>query len=296
MNRTWILYGVLLCIILLLMIKIWYLKKDLAEISTEIKALLSYETNVLISSSSHDKYILEIASQMNKHLQELRIQQHQYQNGNQELKDAVTNISHDLRTPLTAICGYLELLEQEDKSATVERYVQIIQERVQMLEYLIEEFFRYTIVITDEHHTNNKKVVLNKVIEDSIAQFYVMFKERGIIPSIQLPEKKVIRNLNTTALSRVFTNLLNNVVKYSDGDLEVILLETGEITFINTASKLDEVEVAKLFNRFYTVDTAKNATGLGLAIAQTLIDQMKGSISASYIDGKLHIRIQFKDN
>ena len=89
----------------------------------------------------------------------------------------------------------------------------------------------------------------------------------------------------------MFSNLLNNAVKYSDGDLEISLFENGEIVFANTASKLDVVEVEKLFDRFYTVETAKNSTGLGLSIAKTLTEQMRGEISAEYKDGKLYIKI-----
>ena len=132
---------------------------------------------------------------------------------------------------------------------------------------------------------------VKNVLEESIASFYEVLMARNIVPVINLTKEKVIRNLDSHALSRVFSNLLNNAVKYSDGDLEIILFENGEIVFANTASKLDAVEVEKLFDRFYTVETAKNSTGLGLSIAKTLTEQMRGEISAKYKDGKLYIKI-----
>ncbi len=97
-------------------------------------------------------------------------------------------------------------------------------------------------------------------------------------------------------MTRVFSNLLNNAIKYSDGDLDITLYETGEIIFTNTASGLNEVQVGKLFDRFYTVEAARKSTGLGLAIARTLIEQMNGTISAVYENNRLSIRIFFPDD
>ena len=110
-----------------------------------------------------------------------------------------------------------------------------------------------------------------------------------------MPKENVIRSLDRSSLARVVSNLLNNAIKYSDGDLEITLSETGEITFTNTASELNEVQVGKLFDRFYTVEVARKSTGLGLAIARTLIEQMNGTISAKYFENKLRICISFPD-
>lgn len=134
-------------------------------------------------------------------------------------------------------------------------------------------------------------IAINGVLEESIAAFYTALNERNITPNIQIPENKVIRNLDRSALSRVFSNLLNNAMKYSDGDLDITLSEEGEIIFTNTASGLNEVQIGKLFDRFYTVEAARKSTGLGLGIARTLIEQMNGTISASYKNNRLSICI-----
>ena len=205
----------------------------------------------------------------------------------------IAGISHDLRTPLTAICGYLDLLEQEEKSEAAERYTEIIRNRTELLKQLTEELFRYSIVLADENDRAREPVVLNHVLEESIAAFYTSFRERGIQPDIRLPKQPVVRMLDPVTLPRVFSNLLHNAMKYSDGDLQITLTQDGEITFINQASSLNEVQVGRLFDRFYTVETARKSTGLGLAIARRLVGQMGGSISAEYKDGKLCIRILF---
>ena len=130
-------------------------------------------------------------------------------------------------------------------------------------------------------------------MEDSILQFYATLQERGITPSINITEKKVVRNLSSVELSRIFSNILSNAVKYSDGDLNVTLTDNGIIQFSNTAFNLNDVPVERLFDRFYTLENARKSTGLGLSISKILVEQMNGTISAKYEKEKLNISIEF---
>lgn len=289
----WFLCGILVLIVVLLCIKIYFMKKSIQEICTNMEEHFSTDTNTLLSVSSGDKHIRALAVRLNEQLRILRRQRHRYLNGDRELKEVVTNISHDLRTPLTAIYGYLDLLEREEKSEAVESYIDIIRNRTEVLAQLTEELFKYSVIVTTENEGVREQVVINSVLEESIAAFYTALGEHGITPDIQMPEEKVVRTLDRSALIRVFSNLLNNAIKYSDGDLDITLSEEGEIVFTNTASCLNEVQVGKLFDRFYTVEAARKSTGLGLAIAKTLIEQMEGTISAKYENDRLSICIFF---
>ncbi len=289
----WAFIGIMAMIIAALLVKIYILRKSAKEIESAFADRLITDTNTLIDISTGDRYMRSLANAVNVQLRKLRAERHRFRQGDTELKNAVTNISHDLRTPLTAICGYLDLLEQEDKSETVERYLEIIRNRTEILAQLTEELFRYSVIISNEKDTVKEPVIINEVLEESIAAFYTALNERGITPDIKIPQNKVIRSLDRSALARVFSNLLNNAIKYSDGDLDITLSETGEITFANTASALNKVQVGKLFDRFYTVEAARKSTGLGLAIARTLIEQMNGTITAEYENGRLSIRIFF---
>lgn len=253
------------------------------------------DTNVLIDISSSDKNVCRLPNTVNGQLRKLRMERRRSQQGDLELKNAVTNISHDLRTPLTALCGYLELLEQEEKSETVNRYIEIMKDRVDILTQLSEELFRYSVIISTKDNITKEQVIINTVLEESIAAFYTVLTERNIVPEIQISEIKVVRMLDRSALSRVFSNLISNVIKYSDGDLKIVLSENGEIAFSNMASGLDEIQVGRLFDRFYTVEAARKSTGLGLTISKTLVEQMKGTISAIYENNRLSIHIFFPD-
>ena len=291
--RLWAVIGIMAVIIVALVIKLHSVHKATKEITGAFAERLATDTNTLIDVAG-DAYAKRLAAEINVQLRKLREQRHRYVQGDAELKAAVTNISHDLRTPLTAIQGYLDLLEQVELPEDGARYVEMIKNRAEHLTALTEELFRYSVLLSEGKELTREPVVLNAALEESVAGFYAVFTERGITPRIRMPEEKVVRILDASALSRVFSNLLNNAVKYSDGDLEIELTEEGKLTFSNTAGELDGVQVGKLFDRFYTVDTARRSTGLGLAIAKTLVEQMGGRIGASYEDGRLRIVLYFE--
>lgn len=287
---------ILLVIIILLIFKIVFMEKAVGEICTEFSDILESDTNNLVCISCHDKSVRNLANNINMQLKILRKQRFQFVQGDMELKTAITNISHDLRTPLTAISCYLDLLDTVDKSTEAERYIEIIKNRTDALKQLSEELFRYSIITSPDYDTTTEPVVVNRILEESIASFYAELKQKKIIPDICITDVKIVRMLNHAALSRIFSNLINNAVKYSDGDLKITLTDTGKIVFSNSASGLTQVQVERLFDRFYTVENARKSTGLGLSIARILIEQMNGTISAEYKKGRLIISIQLPDS
>ena len=288
-----IIIGILLLIIFVLAAKVWFLRKSAQEIAEAFRERLTADTNTLIDISTRDPYMRKLAADINVQLRLLRQQRHKYLTGDRELKEAVTNISHDLRTPLTAICGYLDLLDNEDKSDNTSRYLSLIGNRVEAMKQLTEELFRYSVILSTGELVL-EPVCVNGVLEESIAAFYGVLTSRDIQPEIHITETRIERQLNREALGRVFSNILNNALKYSDGDLFITLRDDGEIIFSNTASSLNGVQVGKLFDRFFTVEAARNSNGLGLAISKTLVEQMGGSISAELVNKKLIIHIQFQ--
>lgn len=290
----WFVCGFLEAAVIALSWKLCAVRRSADDLREQLSRWLADDTNILLRISGRDRAMRKLAAELNRQLVELRKARLQYRNGNQELHEAITNISHDLRTPLTAICGYLELLEQEEKSAAAERYLGVIQERAEALKQLTEELFRYSVILSTQDY-KEEPVDLKAVLEESLAAFYTALTERGITPNVQLPDEKVVRLLDRSALSRVFSNLLQNATRYSDGDLNVLLTAEGEIGFSNSAAALNEVQVGRLFDRFYTVEAARNSTGLGLSIARTLVEQMHGTISARYESGRLCLTIRFPD-
>ena len=278
-----------LCLLAYLLV----LRHSLREAAEELDEKLRTDTNTLISISSGDRAMQSLVTHINRQLQALRRERLRLHSGNAELTAAVTNISHDLRTPLTALCGYLDLLEQEPQTGAAARYLAVIRERTDAMRALTEELFRYSVLTATADDLHMEPVCLNDVLEQSLAAAYGALSVRGITPSVRMPEEKLVRTLDAAALRRVFDNILSNAAKYSDGDLTVTLSPDGSVTFSNHASALSRVEAARLFDRFYTVDSARGSTGLGLSIAKLLTEKLHGTISADYENEKLRICIAF---
>ena len=287
-----IIIGILLLIIFVLVAKIYFLRKSAQEIAEAFRDRLTADTNTLIDISTRDPYMRKLAADINTQLRLLRKERHRYQQGDLELKEAVTNISHDLRTPLTAINGYLDLLDREEKNENVQRYLSQIQNRTEVLKNLTEELFRYS-VVTSSQDLKRERMDVVRALEESLLSFYAVMQEKGIRPQIKLPEEPVFRDLDAGATGRIFSNIISNALKYSDGDLSVVMDKNGSITFSNTAHKLNTVTVGRLFDRFYTVEANRNSTGLGLSIAKLMIERMGGGIEAVYESEKLSIKVFF---
>lgn len=297
LESIWIVLAVVLGItVLVLLVKTILMKKAAREIREKLSEKLNSDTNTLIDISSADRDMCALAADLNTQLVILRRKQLRFTQGDTELKNAITNISHDLRTPLTAICGYLDIIKTEEKSEKLSGYLDIIEDRAALMKQLTEELFKYSVIISESEEYHTEEVTVNSVLEDSIMGYYAALCEKGIEPSVRITEKKIIREINRADLSRVFSNLIGNALKYSDGDLDITLDDDGVITFSNTASSLDGIDVGRLFDRFFTVDAARSSTGLGLSIARSLALRMNGTISAEYSDNVLCIKICLPEN
>ncbi|NLG05578.1 MAG: HAMP domain-containing histidine kinase [Clostridia bacterium] len=294
MLLPWILCSILAILLVVAVIKIILLKKSMNEICSDFQYSIAEDTNVQIAVSSGDKTVRKLARAINHELAGLRKLKQQYASGDRELKDAVTSISHDLRTPLTAISGYLDLLEREEKSEKVQKYISQIQNRTENLKSLTEELFRYS-VVTTTNELKPERLNMVRALEESLLSFYGVMQEKGIEPNVTLPEEPIWRVLDAGALNRIFSNIISNIVKYSDGDLSVNMEKNGRITFSNLAKSLSTVEVGRLFDRFYTVEVSRNSTGLGLSIAKVLMERMGGNIFAEYKNERLYIIIDFSN-
>lgn len=281
--------------LIFLLIHLFLLKRDLKDITKQIKEKLTSDTNTPISIASNDKSLQKFVLEINKELCLLRKETLNFKNKNDKLKVATTNIAHDLRTPLTAICGYLDLLEKEEDIEKIKKYFAIIRKRADSMCQLTEEFFKYSLIFSTADDLKKDDVILNNILEESIAGFYASLNLKNIKPKIEISENKIKRRLNPLAIKRIFDNILNNAVKYSSKDLSISLKENGEIIFKNYAENINLIEVETLFDRFYTVESSKKSSGLGLSIAKYLTEKMGGDIRADYKNNELIIKVYFQE-
>lgn len=289
----------LLCIplaaaLLFCLLHIYLTRRGMEEIREQFYEKITTDTNTLIHISSRDPSVRRLAAELNGQLRLFHQERRRFHQGDQELKEAITNISHDLRTPLTAVCGYLELLKREPQSSRALQYLDMMENRAEAMKQLTEELFRYSVLVTAEAGAP-EPVVLNAFLEECLAAHYGQFKEKGISPCVSLPDTPVERDLVPSSLSRILENIVSNALKYSSGDFSVSMDEDGKIVFSNRAPALTPVTAGRLFDRFYTVETGRDSTGLGLSIARLLTEQMGGGIDADYRDGCLFITLRFPE-
>lgn len=280
-------------IIVYLLARLFSLRHAARELCEQFEEKLAADTNTPILLSSSDRAMRELAACINRRLRLLRREKQRMESGDREQMTAMTNISHDLRTPLTAICGYLDMLEQEPLGENAARYLAILRERAETMRAMTEELLQYAVLRSTADELTRESVDIGAVLEQSLAGFYAVFTVQGIAPHVSLPEKPVTRDLDSTALRRVFDNIFSNAAKYADGALDITLSPDGALCFSNPAARLDRVQTAQLFDRFYTVNSAGGSAGLGLSIAKLLTEKMGGSIAAEYDGGTLYIRLRF---
>ena len=294
-NIVIILLFTLIVICIALTIKLYFMKKSVKEIEAGLKDILKSDTNNLITISSSEKNIKKLATSLNIELKTIRKQKLQYENGNQELKKLVTNISHDLRTPLTAIKGYIDLIEKDKLSKNQEKYLNIIQKKTDELTELTEQLFDFSKTIDSDIKISKEKCNINEILEEVLASYYVIFKEKGIEPQISMCSENVYRKLNKASIIRIFENILSNISKYCVLNFKVELKDDGTIIFANKVKDglLDATTVQKIFDRYFTVENAKKSTGIGLSIAKELVELNDGSISANFTKDTLIIEIKF---
>ena len=292
-----ILLSVTLALILLAALyKIRILRRGYDELTENIKDQVSGKTGIPIALTTADPKARKCAETLNRELQILREERSRFEGGNRAVKDAVTGISHDLRTPLTAIKSYLEMIEEEPDEELRKEYLARIRSRTDALSELTEELFKYT---TSSDQANripeeeSEDQDIRRILEECLISFYAAFGKKGIEPRITMPDVPVIARCRRKDANRIFENIIGNALKYSEGDLTIVLTKDAEVTFENPAPSLTPLTVSKLFDRYYTVNDAEGSTGLGFSIAKELMEKNGGTIEATLADNDLCLKLNF---
>ena len=283
---------ILFCTCIFLILKLCLIKHSIKEIEKSFTYILKADTNNIITISSSDKDIKNLTININENLTDLRKQTLQYKSGNQELKKIITNISHDLRTPLTTIRGYIDLIQQEELSDKQKKYLKIVEKKSNELTDLTKQLFEFSKIMDIDIELKKERCCINEILEETLVGYYNIFKEKNIVPKVSICSKKIYKTANRISIIRIFENILSNVSKYSTGDFKVIMNEDGIISFSNKANSLDATTVQKIFERYFSVENAKESTGIGLSIAKKLIELNDGTIKAEYKKGNLIIEIK----
>ena len=295
---------IVICVLLaialtLAVIKIVLLRRGFDELTENIEDQVSGKTQIPVTLTTSDPHARHTAEILNRELKNLDRERNEYLDGNRKVAEAVTGISHDIRTPLTAINSYLDLMADEKDEALKAQYLERIKSRTLSLSDLADELFKYSTSTDPERYpvqTENiasEPIDICRVLEECMLSFYAGFKKRGIEPDIEIPDEPVFVLCDKKSANRIFENIIGNAIKYANNDLKVKLDPKGQVIFSNPAPDLTPVSAAKLFDRYFTVNEGHASTGLGFSIAKELITRNNGTIEADLKDGILMITVSF---
>ncbi|GGG53187.1 sensor histidine kinase [Paenibacillus radicis (ex Gao et al. 2016)] len=270
----------------LLLVRLIMLRRELGRMTEQLRSYNEGRTGKKIDVALFDRKLEALAGQVNRQSHIIVEAEARRQRIEYEFRQAAANISHDIRTPLTSILGYIQLLEAE--SITPEEkleYVATVKNRTKRLQALLNDYFELSVIESLDYPLKAEKLGLTGLISDIVVEYYDSFNARGITPEIMLPEENVAVYTDESAVRRVVENLLINTVKYTSGQVLIRLdrqRETADLTIINEAKDLAGSDVSLLFDRFYTADRARSAqtSGLGLSIAKSLMNNMGGTLTA----------------
>lgn len=271
----------------------FFIKRDLRRMSAMLDEIAGSDTNMRLTTGTSDKDVAALAVSINVMLERNRREHFEKVRAEAALKRAVTNISHDLRTPLTSALGYLQLLESpEHDDENTAQYLEIIRGRLNALSELMETLFEFARIIEGATVIDIQKVNIGNELRDVLSECYTELESKGFTVDVDIPDAPVICLCDKDALRRVLQNLLKNAYTHGREYLRV-RLDGGIIEIANKADGLDELDTERIFERFYTADasrTSKN-TGLGLAIVKELTARMGGQVNASISGDMLVVQV-----
>ena len=284
---------VLSILVITLVLRVVTTNIEIRNIIRDIEDIKEKDTNILLTTSSGDKSIKSLVDSLNKELKKLLSIKREYSKGVFDVKKSAENIAHDIRTPLTVIKGYVDLLEEEDLSEEGKKCLEIIKGRTRYMKEMTDELF-LSLSMKSRGVLSLSDIDAKSVLEEALVSFYNEFKKKGMTPSIITPNDKVILKADSKALYRVYSNIISNALKYGEGEFNVQMDEKGNITFSNYAPNMDSVEANKLLDRYYTISDAKASSGIGLSISNEILQEMGGELKVRLDNKRLYISIIYK--
>ena len=266
-------------------IRLLRLKKQLRDITVQLEERTDGKSEKKITVALVDRDLSKLAAAVNHNLDFQRKLRIDIRRSDLQLKDSIANLSHDLRTPLTSILGYLQLSRNpgcpEEKR---EKYLKIAEDKAFSLESMINNLYELSVLDVRETSLKTEEMDLNLLLGNVLANQYESFQKLGVSFDVRRPDHPVRISGDPVACTRIIQNLLNNASRYAGGNVGIILEESGSHALLsvrNAAPNLREEDIGHLFERFYTADKSRNnsGSGLGLPIVKTLLEKMNGKVA-----------------
>lgn len=287
---------------MLLIFQSFYLlnyKNQIKQISSQLSFIMEHQSRKLVATQLKPREIGRLVRECNNLLSRQRAMGEQFSRKNQEMNLAITSLSHDIRTPLTSLDGYLQLALRTEAEQEKGRYVALAQSRIQQIIKLVDELFLYTRLQNPEYALELQPVDVVEVLKRNLFTFIDEFNRSGNEPELRLPERSALVMGDANAVERIFSNIIGNYFIHGDGALTVDVEDRQDtlcISFTNRLKAGSTVDTEKIFTRFYKEDPSRtlHSSGLGLSIVKALIEKMNGYTEAEYTADTFRISIAFK--
>ncbi|WP_414841671.1 sensor histidine kinase [Enterococcus saccharolyticus] len=277
-----------------------YLQKyALRELTQELKTIHeNFGTNELVKTQVQSREMVDVVSSMNQLLLRHKDEQQLAIKKEQDLRREITNISHDLRTPLTAIKGFTELLQTDVSANDRQEYLTIIERKIALLSKLTDSFYLISQIESQDYPIQKELIDLNQLVIDLMMSFFEEFEQQAMVITVDEAKLPWIY-LDEKATSRVVTNLIQNAIRYAHSYLRIIFIERDDVvqvTFINDVVDFDATQLVAIFDRSFSMDASrtKNQTGLRLYIVKKLMEKQQGEVSAQLKNNEFYLTLTFQ--
>lgn len=273
-------------------------RRQIRKNCRQLEFLKEHQTNMNLTSDLPFRELEALADGVNDVLEMSREIKKASKQSEDSLKEMITNLSHDIRTPLTSMDGYFQLLAHSDTEEERQHYIAVIRSRITSLKDMLEELFMYTKLQNAAYEPETEPLDFGKCTFDTVFSFYDEFQRKGIEPRIDFCEEKLPIIGNYEAIRRVLQNIVKNTLEHGERKIEFVLRQdNGRAVFCcsNDMKGSDKLDAGQVFSRFYKADVARgsSSTGLGLSIAKGLTEKMGGEIRAELNKNIFSVEVSF---
>lgn len=294
----YIIIGILAGIIILQSIIIWKYQRQVKDICRQLAFLMKHDSNMLIHREFGLGGIGMLSDRLNDLLELRRKEKQYYQEKETLIADTYTNLSHDIRTPLTSLDGYFQLMEACENVEEQRRYLNIIHERIHSLNEMLEELFMFTKLKNESYRLELTSCCINRILKETVFSYYDDWVRREIQPDIQITEEQLYIDGNKQGLSRIIQNVIKNGLDHGEKKIRIVLKREQNRAVLRISNQViasEQIDIDHVFDRFYKADTArsKTSTGLGLSIAREFVRRMNGEIGAKIEENEFIVEMSF---
>ena len=294
----YIVIGILAGIIILQFIIMWKYQRQVKDICRQLAFLMKHDSNMLINREFDMGGIGTLSDRLNELLELRRKEKEHYQEKEALIADTYTNLSHDIRTPLTSLDGYFQLMEACENVEEQRRYLNIIHERIHSLNEMLEELFMFTKLKNESYRLELTSCCINRILKETVFSYYDEWVRREIQPDIQITEEQLYIDGNKQGLSRIIQNVIKNGLDHGEKKIRIVLKREQNQAVLRISNQViasEKIDIEHVFDRFYKADAArsKTSTGLGLSIAREFVRRMNGEIGAKIEENEFIVEMSF---